>query len=142
MENTFEINYKPSAVACRGFTMLELAIAILVFCIGFVGMNRMQAMAIRGNAFNKQLTEATSVMKSTSERLIGLAQDNNSLGGALPITGTLSISSPDVSIYRGYIYSPSWSVSQMAGMNLKQVIVSVRWTDFGVEHSVSDTFCK
>jgi prepilin-type N-terminal cleavage/methylation domain-containing protein len=142
MKHTSILNHEEFNSYCGGFTFIELAIAILVFCVGFVGMNRMQAMAIRGNAYSMQLTEAATVMKSTSERLIGLAQENTSLGGGLPMAGTAAVSSPAVELHPGRTYRPSWMVTQVPGMNLKQVTVTVRWEDMGNAHSVSDTFCK
>lgn len=124
-----------------GFTMLELAVAILVFCLGFVGVNKMHAMAVKGNSFNMQLTEATSVMKSKSEELMGLPVDSASLGGALPIPKQVSFTSLPVE-YRKTSFTPSWTVSQIPGTNLKEITVTVRWTDTGSNHSVSVTFCR
>jgi prepilin-type N-terminal cleavage/methylation domain-containing protein len=125
----------PMDACSRGFTLLEVAVAILVFCIGFIAMNRMQAIAVRGNAYNMQLTEATNVMKSTAERLMDLPQESDSMGGALPLDGSPHFTSPAVNV-QGYDYSPEWLVSQVPGVNLKQVHIIVTWNDTGVPHNV------
>lgn len=126
-----------------GFTMIELAVAIFIFCIGFAGSNKMHAMAIRGNAFNMQLMEATNVMKSRSEVLIGLPVESSSFGGSSAIENELSFLLPPVKPPSSYTeYTPSWTVNQVPGTALKKVIVTVRWTDLGLKHSVAVTFCR
>lgn len=129
------------AAGNRGFSMIELIVALLVFCIGFVGINKMQTMAIRGNAYSMQMTEATNVMKSTAERIMGLAEDSNSLGGEEGLSATSTFSSPQVKP-SGTAYTPSWTVSQVAGTSIREVTVTVRWTDMGADHRVEATFCR
>jgi prepilin-type N-terminal cleavage/methylation domain-containing protein len=125
----------------RGFTMIELAVAILVFCIGFVGINKLHGMAVRGNAYSMQLTEATNVMKSMAEWLEGLPDTSASLGGSSAVTGTLSFSLSPVKTATT-TYTRSFSVNQVSGSTLKKVIVTVRWAETGIRHDVSVTFCR
>jgi Tfp pilus assembly protein PilV len=140
---TDDLSYKQGyeAGSRSGFTFVELAVAVLVFCLGFVGITKMQNMAIRGNAYSMQLTEATNVTKSTAERLMGLPQDSDSMGGAGPLTEDSTFSSPSIRS-KTQTYKPSWSVSEVPATSLRQVTVTVRWNDSGAAHSVAVVFFK
>ena len=132
---------KPLTKGPSGFTFVELVVAVLIFCLGFVGITKMQNMAIRGNAYSMQLTEATNTTKSTAERLMGLPQGSNSMGGPGPLTADSTFSAKCVRTETQEYY-PSWSVSQVPDSDLRQVAVTVRWDDLGAGHSVQVVFFK
>jgi prepilin-type N-terminal cleavage/methylation domain-containing protein len=125
----------------RGFTLIELGVAIILFCIGFVGMQKLHTAVIRGSAYSMQLTESTNEMKSISEMLIGLPYGSSSLGGEMPLNQTY-VAPSRVARPSGVNYTCSWSVNQITD-NLREVTVSVSWTDFDKSnHTVSSVFCK
>jgi len=125
----------------RGFTLIELVVAILIFSVGIMGIAKMQSMAIKGNALSMQLTEATTVTQNTIERLMNLPQNSNSLGGSAPLSGTVTLSSPAV-ISGHTSYSPSWTVSEVGTTGVRQVDLQVTWIEKALTHSVSIAFVK
>ncbi|THB81797.1 MAG: prepilin-type N-terminal cleavage/methylation domain-containing protein [Desulfobacteraceae bacterium] len=54
----------------KGFTLLELLIALAIFAIGILGMVKMQIAATKGNSSARTVTEATTVGQDLLERLI------------------------------------------------------------------------
>ncbi|MCD6198997.1 MAG: prepilin-type N-terminal cleavage/methylation domain-containing protein [Deltaproteobacteria bacterium] len=56
----------------RGFSLIEILIAITVFAIGILAVGNMQITAIKGNSFANDLTEAVTLAQSKMEELISL----------------------------------------------------------------------
>ena len=56
----------------KGFTLVEILIAIVVLAIGVLAMGQMQIASIRGNSIANTLTEATTLAQDRMENLIGL----------------------------------------------------------------------
>jgi type IV pilus assembly protein PilV len=67
----------------RGFTLIELMIALFIFAIGILAVASMQGEAIRGNSFSDLMTVANTLAEAKMEDLMGLPpthdhlQDNN-----------------------------------------------------------------
>jgi prepilin-type N-terminal cleavage/methylation domain-containing protein len=53
----------------RGFTLLEVMIALIVAAIGFLGIAGMITTSIRGNDFSARLTEATNLAQDKIEEM-------------------------------------------------------------------------
>ncbi|MCK5100316.1 MAG: prepilin-type N-terminal cleavage/methylation domain-containing protein, partial [Desulfobacteraceae bacterium] len=60
---------KPSQ---KGFTILEVMIAMAIFAIGILGVAKMQIKSTTGNTTARTITEATTVAVDRVERLISL----------------------------------------------------------------------
>jgi prepilin-type N-terminal cleavage/methylation domain-containing protein len=141
MKNRVGGEHESKPLGNRGFTFIELCVAILIFCLGFMAIVKMQKAAIRANAYTLQESEALNVMKSTTETLMGFDRKATAFGGTDTLTATWTTSAPSVET-KDKIYHPSWSVSQVNGMDLKQVTLKVTWTDLGTDHKVAVTFYK
>ena len=110
----------------KGFSLVEVLIAITIFAIGVLALAQLQVTAIRGNAFSSTTTDGTTLAQDRIEQLMNLPYDDGALtaGNHGPVT-------------QG-VYNVSWNVSPDSPMtNTKTVNVSVTWTANGWNRSLS-----
>ena len=62
---------KKESVRERGFTLLEVIIAISIFAVGVLAVATMQISATRGNRLGNELTQATTLAQMQIEELKG-----------------------------------------------------------------------
>ncbi len=111
----------------KGFTILEVLIAISVLTIGILAVSSMQVSAIWGNAFAIRQTEGTTIALDRLEKIMSLSYENTDLAAG---------SHTDPSPPSGY--SVVWNVADDSPLNnAKRVIVTVTWTGHGVQKDVS-----
>lgn len=106
----------------KGFTFIEILIAISMIAIALLGVVSVTAMAIRGNTLSKTITTATTLAIDKMEQL--------------KKTGYASLSSGADTAQS--IYIRTWTVTQdspAAGM--KTMMVTVRWTWEGADRDVT-----
>lgn len=58
--------------ACRGFTLIEVLIALAIFAIGILAIAGLQIRSINSNAAARMQSEATTVAVDVMERLMSL----------------------------------------------------------------------
>jgi type IV pilus assembly protein PilV len=63
----------------RGFTLIELMIALFIFAIGILAVASMQGEAIKGNSFSDLMTVANSLAETRMEELLVLPQGHTDL---------------------------------------------------------------
>ena len=56
----------------KGFTLVEIMIALTIFSMGILGVAVMQISAIKGNASSSRLTTASAVAQGRMEELLAL----------------------------------------------------------------------
>lgn len=66
----------------RGFTLLEVLIAMAIFAIGILAVGSMQISAINKNAGARNYTTVVTLAKDRAEELIGLPYDHADLAGS------------------------------------------------------------
>jgi len=111
----------------RGFTLLEVLMAITILMVGILTVASMQISSIRGNAFAGKVTEATTLAGRQLEILQSLPYDDSDLSA-----GSHTDSNPPAN------YTVAWTVTDEAVFNnTKTIDVAVAWTDHGVQRSVS-----
>ncbi len=115
----------------KGFTLLELIIAISILTVGLLAVGSMQTAAIVGNSRAYQITESTNAAQAQLEELVrkpwGSAE--LSVGAHGPQT-----------IGR---YNVSWNVSSVAGLpNTLLITVTAQWTEKGVTRSTVLTVAR
>jgi len=130
----------------RGFSIIEVMIAISILSIGILALASMQVAAMRGNSFAGGVTEGSTWALDQIEKLMSLPWTDASLqdadldgaGGLENIgidTGTQA--DADFRVIRGR-YAIHWNVADnVVTANTRTVNVIVTWTDHGVQKSVS-----
>lgn len=118
-----------------GFTLIEFAVAMLVFAIGITGAMKMQTLSIKGNAYGMNMTCAVNAAQDEIERLMGFSYIHTSLSaGVHGITAAPTTSTPVV----------KWSVTDNTPIsNVKTIGVTASWLTPGEPvHQITLTFMK
>lgn len=111
----------------KGFTILEVLIAISVLSIGILAVASMQVSAMWSNNFASQQTEGTTLALDRMEKLMSLPYQDADLS-----SGNHTDHNPPSG------YSVVWNVENDTPMtNTKRVIVTVKWKNHGVQKAVS-----
>jgi type IV pilus assembly protein PilV len=99
----------------KGFSIVEVLIALSVFMIGILAVGSMTINSINENASARKITEATNLAEQRLERIMALSYD----------------SIIDDEIVDG-AYTISWDVTEDAVVvGTKSVVVTVKWLDRG-----------
>ena len=137
----------------KGFTLIEVLIAMTVFAIGILGVAAMQLSAIKGNSFASGMTEATTLAQDKMEELIMIAYNNPDLndidgdgtGGLrdpLPPLPAPPIPDPvafpaDYQLTSGP-YTLYWNVAvNVPGTGVKTIGIIVTWVENGATKQVT-----
>jgi type IV pilus assembly protein PilV len=124
----------------RGFTLLEILIAISILTVGLLAVASMQISAMRANSFAGGVTEGTTWTGDQLEKLLALPYDDADLDdrtddGAAGLDDTGG--DADWTEDRGR-YTVCWNVAVDAVTNnTKTISVIAIWTDHGVSKRVS-----
>jgi len=117
----------------KGFTLVEILIALTIFAIGMLAIANMQVWGIVGNATAKWHTEAATWASDRIERLMTLDYAHADLAAG---------PHPGAPITEGH-YSISWNVTDSTPIpNAKAVVVTVTWKDRGKNKSTAFTYYK
>ena len=115
----------------KGFTMIEVLIAMAIFLIGFLAVGAMQMSSVNGNAKARMRTEATAIAAQHAEKFLGMNFDN--------IDGSLA----DYPIIQGpYTIEPPEIVSrtdtpELTATNNRTINITVQWKQKGKDRSVT-----
>jgi len=128
----------------KGFTLLEVIVAISILTIGLLAVASMQVSAIKGNTLAFGVTEATSWASDQTEKLIVLPydhadlQDTNGDGASgLENASEATDDNPNHPPTHGK-YKVYWNVAVDATADgTKTVNVIVIWADHGIQKRVS-----
>ena len=106
----------------RGFTLIEVIIAIFILVIALVGLVSVTVMVVKGNYFSKTMTTATTLAKDKMEQLKNTSYA--SLAG-----GTDTVES---------IYTRTWTVTNNApAANMATIGITVTWNWQGAARNVT-----
>lgn len=126
----------------KGFTLIEVLIAISILAIGLLAVASMQGSASKNNVFAGSRTEAATLAADQMERLLSLDWDDTLLGDA-DSDGTAGLGNSgfddnpatqgdaDHRIIQGK-YTIYWNVADDAIIaDTKTINVIVTWSDYG-----------
>jgi len=119
----------------RGFTILEVLIAISIFSVGVLAVATMQISATRGNRLGNELSQATNLAQMQIEVLKG-ADISLGLATGLPAGNFTDPNNPiDETGANGGIFTRSWVIANNTTYS-RVVTATVSWTIGGHTHSV------
>ncbi|MCD6569389.1 MAG: prepilin-type N-terminal cleavage/methylation domain-containing protein [Deltaproteobacteria bacterium] len=120
----------------KGFTLIEVVIAILIFALGIIGVAKMQAEAVKGNSFSMQVTDGLNLAQNQLESLMSLPYIHNSLNN-----GTHN--PPGTASGTGCTYTITWVVQDDTPVTgVKQIDVTSSWAEKNVPHSITISFIR
>ena len=115
----------------KGFSLIELLIAMSVLALGMLAAASMQYSTVRNNTQGNVSTQASMLAKAQLEML--KSQDITS---AVLAPGDYNDSAPiDENGNPGGIYTRSWRIDPL-GASARRIRVTVEWTKFGESRSV------
>jgi len=117
----------------RGFTLIEVLIAIFLLVIGLLGLLSLTTTVVKGNASSKMTTLATTLAKDKLEDIKNQNYSNIVTSTDYATSnGTVSASSS------GAFYTRNCTVtSDSPAANMKSINVQVTWSWSGTSHNVS-----
>jgi type IV pilus assembly protein PilV len=120
---------RPRPAGERGFTVIEVMIALTILLIGIAGLLAMQLTAVRANAFSRHATEAASLAEDKME---WLRTQPIADGTTSDVVNALGIPGGD-----GLNYTRKVTIT--SGTTEATIDVEVSWTeaDGGDPHSIS-----
>ena len=139
----------------RGFTIIEVLMAMAIFLIGFLAVGSMQISAVNGNKSARMRTSASVLAADIVEQLMRcpyesstckLTRSNATVGEQYSETDPLALGAhgpftddpdgdgPDCT------YEVRWVVANGPEPNSKEIDVIVRWQKLGQDQTVQYTF--
>ncbi|MDP3286269.1 MAG: prepilin-type N-terminal cleavage/methylation domain-containing protein [Desulfobacterales bacterium] len=113
----------------RGFSLIEVMIALAIFSIGILGVASMQILSINYNSHARQTTEGTSLGVERMERLMTLLYADADLD---PATNPHTVTSG--------IYNITWNVTD--NTDNKAINMTISWTARGGTKNILLNYVK
>ncbi len=115
----------------RGFSLIEVMVAITIFAVGLLAVAGMQTTSIVGNFSARATTEGTEFGLGKVEELLSLPFDHADF-----------VAGPHATVTEG-IYSYTWTVTDNAQLdNTKTVQIDITWNYRGISHTTDLIFVK
>ncbi len=123
----------------KGFTILEVLIAISILTVGLLAVATMQVSAIRGNSLSSNVTGALALAEDKMEYLLGINYNDASLQDTIPAnnanlstiaSGSVDHEDPNIDETGavGGRYRRVWNISNNDPItNNKAITVIVTW---------------
>ena len=124
----------------KGFTLIEVLVAMAVFSLALLGLEKMHLTAIQVNATASRLTQATTLAQDKVERLMAMPYDDPMLADTTatgstttyPNTGHPDPSPPPQG------YTITWEVdTDVPSPGLKTINIFVAWKNLNVSKTFS-----
>jgi len=115
----------------KGFTIVEVLIAMAIFLIGFLAVGAMQMSSVNGNAKARMRTEATTIAAQHAEKFLAMnfANIDGSLADYPIIQGPYTIETP--------IIVSRTDTPELTATNNRTINITVQWKQKGKDRSVT-----
>ena len=115
----------------KGFTLVEVLIAMAIFAIGILAVAKMQMWNVKNNTTGNIRTTATMLARAQMEELKSVADVTTLVSNADPNNPV------DEDGNAGGIYTRTWTVTNpLGGSDSRQIVVTVSWSRWGQNRSV------
>lgn len=120
---------RPGARATRGFTLVEVMVALVVFAVGVLSLAMLIPLGTKGISRSGETTRASELSVATMEKLLATPYDDGDLNA-----GTHTDSNNP---YNGS-YHVTWTIeADQPITSCKRITVRVRWPNSGSATNVS-----
>lgn len=149
-----KVYYKKELLNEKGFSLLEVLIALVILALGLLALGNMQVMGIGGNASGQKMTTATTLAQDAMEGLTNVPYNTVDLRAGVDGTaGNFDNDYPEFNngvvaaskTFMGVNYVRTYMVDRdypFAGETMT-IQVTVNWTDqAGNTHSVTTASVK
>jgi type IV pilus assembly protein PilV len=112
----------------EGFTLVEIMIAVFILTVALLGMAAVTTMVVKGNAYSRQATTASMLVKDKLEQLkntnVASLAGGTDYRNADSSTGTA-----------GALYTRTWTITP--GATTTTIAVTVQWLSQGAARNVT-----
>ena len=122
----------------KGFTLIELVIAILVFAVGILGIVKTQSLSIMGNTYGMHMSQAVNIAQDKLEELQNLSITSNTFDDGTPNASVTQYTKT----VNGVDYAIEYNVLPVSPGGAKQVEIVVGWAEVLRSPTISVTFIK
>lgn len=120
-----------------GFTLTEVMLAIVVLSLVSLGGASSVVGVINGNTVSKRVAIASMLAQSKIEKLKDYSYTDPELA-----VGTYPASPEPLTIKGGGSYTRTWTVTAVAGVDMRTITVTVQWKAGSNTHQVAITTSK
>ncbi len=114
----------------KGFSLIEVMVALGIFSIGILAVASMQISAAQGNLSARMRTEAVTLASDQLEILNSLTYNHGDLAPGAHLDNTDNV------------YLLEWTVTEDSTEDFKTIEVSVTWQDRGTEQSTALNYIR
>jgi prepilin-type N-terminal cleavage/methylation domain-containing protein len=93
---------KERLIDSRGFTLIEILIATLLFSVALLGVASLVTVVLKGNYLSKQITTATALAQQKMEENINKGYVNLTVGTETENYGAITASDGTNALFSGY----------------------------------------
>ena len=108
----------------RGFTMIEILLALSIFSASFLALAVGATTVMKSNKTSYMSTIATNLAQDKLEELMATSASSIGAGG------------PVATVVDGVVFTRSWSIDDAAIPGLRQIDVVITWNDV-TSHSLT-----